>query len=158
MKIISHRGNIKGSLPDKENRPSYIDCAIALGYDVEIDVRFINNTYYLGHDEPQYKVNEKWLEERINRLWIHCKNIDAAIKISQLNKNYIFFGHSNDPYVIISNKKIWCHALTSAITNECVVPLMSEKDIEEYSFSIPYAACTDYPNYILSYWEDKCKL
>ena len=31
MKIISHRGNIKGPLPDQENRPSYIDCAWEAG-------------------------------------------------------------------------------------------------------------------------------
>ena len=37
LKIISHRGNIKGPQPDKENRPSYIDCAIGNGYQVEID-------------------------------------------------------------------------------------------------------------------------
>ena len=27
MKLISHRGNIRGPIPEKENRPSYIDCA-----------------------------------------------------------------------------------------------------------------------------------
>ena len=32
MIIISHRGNIRGPVPDKENRPSYIDCAIGNGY------------------------------------------------------------------------------------------------------------------------------
>ena len=32
MKLISHRGNIRGSISEKENRPSYIDCAIGNGY------------------------------------------------------------------------------------------------------------------------------
>ena len=41
MKIISHRGNVRGAIPDRENRPSYIDCAIGNGYDVEIDLRII---------------------------------------------------------------------------------------------------------------------
>ena len=35
MKIISHRGNVRGPIPEKENRPSYIDCALGNGYDVE---------------------------------------------------------------------------------------------------------------------------
>ena len=43
MKIISHRGNVKGSIPDKENRPSYIDCEIGNGYDVELDIRSIDD-------------------------------------------------------------------------------------------------------------------
>ena len=48
MKIISHRGNIRGASPDKENRPSYIDCAIGSGYDVEIDLRMIDGELWLG--------------------------------------------------------------------------------------------------------------
>ena len=47
MIIISHRGNIRGPIPDKENRPSYIDCAIGNGYHVEIDVRSINGELWL---------------------------------------------------------------------------------------------------------------
>ena len=78
MKAISHRGNIKGPVPDKENRPSYIDCAIGNGYDVEIDVRSIDGELWLGHDEPQYKVEHKWLWIRRKNLWIHCKNLQAA--------------------------------------------------------------------------------
>ena len=36
MKLISHRGNIRGPVPGRENAPSYIDCALGNGYDVEI--------------------------------------------------------------------------------------------------------------------------
>ena len=64
MKIISHRGNVRGAIPDRENRPSYIDCAIGNGYDVEIDVRLIAGQLWLGHDEPQYKVEHSWLQPR----------------------------------------------------------------------------------------------
>ena len=56
MIIISHRGNIRGEVPSRENAPSYIDCAIGNGYEVEIDVRSINGELWLGHDEAQYKV------------------------------------------------------------------------------------------------------
>ena len=37
MILISHRGNIDGKIVERENHPEYIDEAIALGYDVEID-------------------------------------------------------------------------------------------------------------------------
>ena len=43
MKIISHRGNINGIIPEKENRPSYIDSAIGCGYEVEVDIRYIKD-------------------------------------------------------------------------------------------------------------------
>ena len=80
MKIISHRGNIRGPIPDKENRPSYIDCAIGSGYDVEIDVRYLNGGLWLGHDGAQYKVDHNWLDKRKAYLWIHCKNLRAAME------------------------------------------------------------------------------
>ena len=60
MKIISHRGNIRGPVLDKENRPSYIDCAIGSGYDVEIDVRYSEGALWTGHDQPQYRIDHVW--------------------------------------------------------------------------------------------------
>ena len=69
MKIISHRGNINGPLPEKENRPSYIDSAIQLGYEVEVDLRIVNNEFWLGHDTSQYKIDITWM--RLRRLWLH---------------------------------------------------------------------------------------
>ncbi len=64
MRIISHRGNIRGRVPGRENAPSYIDCALGNGYDVEIDVWSIDGEFWLGHDEPQYKVNGNWFFKR----------------------------------------------------------------------------------------------
>jgi hypothetical protein len=45
---------------------------------VEIDVRSINGELWLGHDEPQYRIDHNWLDKRRNYLWLHCKNIVAA--------------------------------------------------------------------------------
>ena len=56
MKLISHRGNLIGADPGKENRPSYIKSALKLGYDVEIDVWNLNGTWFLGHDDPSYEL------------------------------------------------------------------------------------------------------
>ena len=50
--LISHRGNIDGRNVEYENNPNYIEAAINLGYDVEIDVWFIDGKFMLGHDEP----------------------------------------------------------------------------------------------------------
>ena len=35
-----------------------------LGYDVEIDVWSIDKQFYLGHDEPQYKIDKKFLQNK----------------------------------------------------------------------------------------------
>lgn len=148
MKIISHRGNICGPVPEKENRPSYIDSAIQLGYQVEVDLRYVNNEFWLGHDFAQYKIELSWMEPRKNMLWFHCKDIDSALELVKLNKDYKFFCHSNDPYVITSVGKFWVHDLKGKIDKNCIIPLLSENDIIFYTNQTPYAVCTDFVNLV----------
>lgn len=104
MKIISHRGNLNGRIPNKENDPKYIEDAIYMGFDVETDVWYIND-WYLGHDEPQYKVDMKWLQKF--PLWCHCKNKEA---FSLLLENEIHcFWHESDSYTLTSKSIPWCY-------------------------------------------------
>jgi len=56
MKLISHRGNISGVYTDLENTEGYIQKAIDLGYEVEIDVWYKDFKLYLGHDGPEIKI------------------------------------------------------------------------------------------------------
>ena len=56
MKLISHRGYINGPNKTEENSPEHILNAINNGYDVEIDVWFIDDKWYLGHDNPTYEI------------------------------------------------------------------------------------------------------
>ena len=37
-KLYSHRGNLFGPIPERENKPDYIDEAISAGFNVEIDI------------------------------------------------------------------------------------------------------------------------
>lgn len=148
MKIISHRGNIRGPVLGKENRPSYIDCAIGNGYDVEIDVRSIDGELWLGHDEPQYKINHNWLGKRRNYLWLHCKNIEAAVECWA----YHSFCHTNDPFTYTTIGKIWLHDLSMKIDSNVIIPLIDKDDIvgltDTTCFDNAFAVCTDYPSYI----------
>jgi hypothetical protein len=57
MILISHRGNINGKNDVRENSMFYIMEALTMGFDVEIDVWYINNEWFLGHDKPQYQIN-----------------------------------------------------------------------------------------------------
>jgi hypothetical protein len=144
MKLISHRGNIRGPKPDKENRPSYIDCAIQLGYDVEVDIRYINGEFWLGHDEPQYKVEVSWIKLRKDKIWFHCKDHNSSVKFLELCDNYKFFCHNNDDYVLTSNGYLWVHDLGSNINEKCIIPLLSDNDISSYKGNNPGFICTDY--------------
>jgi hypothetical protein len=142
MKLISHRGNISGPVPDKENRPSYIDSAIQLGYDVEVDLRFVNGEFWLGHDYPDYKIEIEWMKLRKDYLWFHCKDLDSSIEL--LNHNFMFFCHQSDEFVLTSNNYIWVHNLNYKINNKCIIPLLTKEDILSYSNLTPYGICTDY--------------
>lgn len=47
MKIISHRGNLNGRNVFTENSVESINLALKHGFDVEIDVWYKNNNWYL---------------------------------------------------------------------------------------------------------------
>ena len=79
MILISHRGNLNGKDVDNENNPLYIDRALGKGYDVEVDVWYVNGKWYLGHDEPTYEIELDYLKD--NNLWCHAKNIEALSKM-----------------------------------------------------------------------------
>jgi len=123
MKWIAHRGNINGINVERENHPDYIDEAISLGYDVEIDMWWIDGRTYLGHDEPQYEVDDEWLAERLDKLWVHCKNIELLNWIVNTSLNY--FWHTIDSYTLISNKMVLVKPGQKLIENSiCCMPEM----------------------------------
>jgi hypothetical protein len=141
---ISHRGNINGPVLDKENRPSYIDAAIQLGYEVEVDIRFINDEFWLGHDEPQYKVVVTWIKLRKDKLWIHCKDTESASELLKLDNGYKIFCHTNDPYVLTTTNHLWVHDLTTRVDSTSIIPLIGLEDIKNYKGNTPFAVCSDY--------------
>jgi hypothetical protein len=145
MKFISHRGNLKGRKPDLENRPSYIDSAIQLGYEVEIDVRYEKGLFQLGHDTSDYTVDFNWLEKRIDYLWLHCKDIASAQILSD-KKHIKHFCHVEDPYVIMSTGHIWVHDIRLDLNDRCIIPLLGLEDIQHINLykDKVYAVCTDY--------------
>tara|TARA_B110000008_G_C16735623_1_gene470513 strand:- start:484 stop:684 length:201 start_codon:yes stop_codon:yes gene_type:complete len=61
MIIIAHRGNIYGPNKENENKPEYLIKAITNNLYVELDLWKIDNELFLGHDNPQYKINIDFL-------------------------------------------------------------------------------------------------
>jgi len=142
MILISHRGNINGPDPELENKPEYIDTAIYLGYDVEIDVQIIYNEIYLGHDRPQYKINIEWIYVRINKLWVHCKNIEAIEFFSYIeNNNKInYFWHQEDTVTLTSKRYVWAFPGKQPIKNSiAVLPEIYKDPVNQCT-----GVCSDY--------------
>lgn len=106
MILISHRGNIKGSNRKRENTPEYISEAMNLGYDVEVDVWFVKGSFWLGHDNPDVKIKESYLENK--KLWCHAKNLPALERMLK-NKKIHCFWHQEDDFQITSNGYIWTY-------------------------------------------------
>ena len=85
MILIAHRGNTNGINKDLENSVDYIKSALALEYNVEIDVYYYKNSFYLGHDYPKFKISKKFLNNP--SFWIHAKNFDALMELKKFATN-----------------------------------------------------------------------
>ena len=143
MILIAHRGNINGKIEKFENNPNYIDSAIEQGYDVEIDVWYHQHEFWLGHDEPSYEVSLKWLTDRKDSLWIHCKDLISIDMLRELqihNKvdlNYFF--HDEDDCTITSKGDLWVYPGKQPVKNSIAVMPEWHRDNTEFCKGI----CSD---------------
>lgn len=114
MLLISHRGNISGRNPEKENTIPYIQEAIDLGYMVECDLWVSENKLYLDHSYIMIggyaektifsfknpPIPDNFLENNATALFIHCKNPEALSFCQGKALNYFY--HANDSFTISS--------------------------------------------------------
>ena len=77
--------------------------SLITGYEVEIDVWYIDKKFVLGHDTPQYEVDWKFLTN--SSYWCHAKNIDALNLM--LENDIHCFWHQDDDVTITSYGFIW---------------------------------------------------
>ena len=140
MKLISHRGNVEGRMESIENSPLYVDLAISKGYDVEIDVWHKENELWLGHDNPEYKIDFNWIQDRANKLWIHCKNTDAIIFFKESEYCLNYFWHQKDDIALTSLNYIWAYPGKQPIKNSIAV--MPEINNDDTSMCI--GICSDF--------------
>ena len=131
MKYISHRGNINGRIEESENRPDFIDDALKLGFDVEVDVWYVNDRLYLGHDNPENLVEVSWILERSKNLWVHCKNLESVVFLHSLgNDNIHYFWHQEDYITLTSKNYIWAFPGKQPIKNSiAVMPEINNDDV-----------------------------
>jgi hypothetical protein len=139
MIFISHRGNINGINLERENDPKYVLEAINKGYECEIDVWFVKDRLYLGHDEPQYEINLKFLQN--DKFWCHAKNL-LALEYMLLHGVHCFW-HQSDDYTITSKGVIWAYPGKELSKNSiCVMP---ERHTDAPKKEINHAGiCSDY--------------
>lgn len=142
MILISHRGNLNGPNEERENSLDYIDEAIKAGYEVEIDLWSREGKLYLGHDAPQYLVSIEWLESRLTKLWIHCKNIEALEVLYWFKnmKHLNYFWHETDTVTLTSRGHIWAYPGKQPIIDSIAVMPELRGDVIQQCLGI----CSDY--------------
>ena len=139
MIYISHRGNISSIEPELENSPEYINAALNEGYYVEIDLWSLESILYLGHDLPQYEIDQSFLNN--NKFFVHCKNTEALLFMSKANIDCDYFWHQDDKYTLTSKNIIWAHPTASLIEDAiCVLPEISRNE----NLSLCYGICSDF--------------
>jgi hypothetical protein len=138
MKYISHRGNLTGPNPERENTVDFIFEAIDKGFDCEIDVWYINGELFLGHDAPTHAVDIRFL--KYDSLWCHAKNAEALEFM--LANNIHCFWHENDQRVLTSRGFVWTYPHKQLIDNSVVVIL--DKEIDYAYVSRASAVCGDF--------------
>ena len=146
MILISHRGNTVGKFESYENEPMYIDKAILEGYDVEIDVWYKDNIWWLGHDKPQYVTDIKWFSDRLTKLWIHCKNIDSVKYFKESGYEFNYFWHQIDDITLTSKNFLWTFPGKKLTTlSIAVLP----ETVDSWDMTECLGICSDYiKNYI----------
>ena len=142
MIYISHRGNIEGKSEKNENNPEYIMKAVDKGFDVEIDVWLLEKKYYLGHDNPQYKIERSFLANE--KLWCHAKNLEA-LEGMMASKDIRFFWHQEDDVTLTSDNFIWTFPGKKLMKNSiCVMPEVSRIKPSDQTLKNCVGICSDF--------------
>lgn len=144
MIYIAHRGLYQGPDKERENHPDQINSALAKGYHVEIDIRYIDKKLVLGHDNPDYEININFINPR--KTWIHCKNIEALYYFTTyMGEQYNYFWHENDQYTLTSKKYIWTNfGQTLTDMSIMVMPEFVDDTLLNTKNVKCYGICSDY--------------
>lgn len=147
MKIIAHRGNLNGPDPENENKYSYIQSCLDLGFDVEIDIWAIDGQLYLGHDKPQYAIDKPSVASVGLNGWFHCKNLGALEYFKDNFNSLNYFWHQSDDYTITSNGYFWTYPGKSIGSQSIIVlpEIIEGNNVVKMLAENPYGVCTDYP-------------
>ena len=110
-------------------------------FDVEIDLWYLDS-WYLGHDEPQYPVEFEYIWKNRMNFWCHAKNKEALYQLLRYPSINCFW-HQEDDYTITSKNFIWVYPNKPLLNNSiCVMPEKAhylDEDLKKC-----YGICSDH--------------
>lgn len=112
MLFVSHRGNLEGRDPTKENYPGYLLDALEKGFHVEVDVWVVSKKVFFGHDHPQYEVDLNKFPSK--SVFFHCKNLEAVDYFLKEGQNanftrFFFYQEGEGVSLIYASDIFWCY-------------------------------------------------
>jgi hypothetical protein len=141
--LISHRGNTNGRDISFENKPERILDVISQNINVEIDLRWYNNKFYLGHDEPQYEITEDFLFDNSLYLWVHCKERESFQQALKLKVVHCFW-HDTDDYTMTNLGFVWAYPGKEPVGRDCIAVMPENCWTAQETLHKPFAGvCTD---------------
>jgi hypothetical protein len=128
MLLISHRGNVDGMNPDRENSIPYINGALNLGFSVMVDVWFVGGTLALGNHRPQYGINAEFLRNP----QIICKARSAATLNALMDMDLHCFANDRDDYSVTTEGYVWIYpGCASPPRGILYMPEFNYKDVRD---------------------------
>ena len=118
MIFISHRGNINGRIPERENTVAYVEEALAQGFHVEVDLWIFGDKIFLGHDSPEEQIQEVWLLDNHEKLWLHAKSEQTAEILYRRNSEFHWFWHQEDTMTLTNRGFLWTYP--GSVLENCV--------------------------------------
>jgi hypothetical protein len=103
MMLISHRGNLVGPDPLRDNQVDAVEQVISKGFLCEVDVHYVDGYFWLGHDAPCSRVPLTFLQRP--SIIAHAK--DGQTLVALLQEKVHTFWHDKDPYTLTSNGYVW---------------------------------------------------
>jgi hypothetical protein len=140
-KWICHRALKNGPNKELENKESEIVARLNEGWNVEIDVWYIDEEWWLGHDKPVNRLCDTKILIH-PRVWVHCKHLSSLERCIQLG-NIHCFTHDSDEATLTSKNYIWCYPGNILKDNSvCVMPERNNFNISDI-YKCEYV-CSDY--------------
>lgn len=143
MIFIAHRGNTEGPSA-LENTARHIEAALDQGFDVEVDVRYIDGAYCLGHDYVTQQVPLNFLARK--GVWVHAKDPDTFEHLASLGAHGVYsiihtFYQRDDAISLTTRGYYWTHINNPVSSKHSIImPTGTGSKID----TLCHGVCTDY--------------
>ena len=85
-------------------------------------------------------ISLRWFRDKITKLWIHCKNIEAVVFFKECGNDINYFWHEEDTLTLTSQNHLWAYPGKQPIKNSiAVMPEINNDNISQCS-----GICSDF--------------